>query len=116
MIFTTLILSLVASVSSLVSDDFAFHALMTHSRRNHATNMHRKLGTYVTGSTTSTSCGTYTCSSTGAGSYCTHSLTYSTTTGVFTGSITTKWVRVKKGWGRTPGACSPISALSPTPF
>lgn len=84
----------VSSHCALVSDDFALHALMSHSRRNHAINTARKLGTTVTGSTTSTSCGSYSCSSTGAGSYCTHSLSYSPTTGVFTGSIITKWVRV----------------------
>ena len=90
-----LLLALVPSVSSLVSDDFAMHALMTHSRR-----VRRDIAlspedhplralTTVTGSVTSTSCSSNTCTSTGAGSYCTHSLTYSTTTGIFTGTMIT---------------------------
>ena len=87
----------VSGALSKMSDDFAFEYLMRHSREIRRklltlpeSDDRRRLGATVTGSVAVSSCGTWKCQVSGQGSYTTHSLTYNSATGVFSGSITTK--------------------------
>jgi hypothetical protein len=88
------LLSLLAGgARALVSDEWAFNELMRHSRSvaktlhaAHPASSAARTLTKVTGATASTAC-SGTCTTSGGGNYMTQSLTYSTTTGIFTGTV-----------------------------
>jgi len=80
----------------LLSDDYVFRSLMARSYQVRAARALQPPGggsgtstTSVPGTATATTCTSSTCTTSGGGNYCTRSLTLDTTTGIFTGSITT---------------------------
>ena len=72
----------------LLSDDYVFRSLMARSYQVRAARALQPT-TSVPGTATATTCTSSTCTTSGGGNYCTRSLTLDTTTGIFTGSITT---------------------------
>ena len=76
----------------LLSDDYVFRSLMARSYQVRAARALQPPGGgggTSPGTATATTCTSSTCTTSGGGNYCTRSLTLDTTTGIFTGSITT---------------------------